>query len=109
MVNVCDVQVQAVLSGITGSGMVMNCKITCTVNDLQHLNKWRSRIELQAYFPQPMLQNVNFKFQPPTMFPFFVLANVVLLKVVHPLKIYQNTKFQGPTLTDASFTSTSKV
>jgi hypothetical protein len=33
-------------------------------------NKWRSRIELQAYF--------------------------------HHLKIYQNTKFRGPTLTDAT-------
>jgi hypothetical protein len=105
----CDGQVQAVLNGVTGSGMVMNWEITCTVNDLQHLNKWHSRIELQAYFPQPILQNVNFKFQPSTMFLFFAFAKVVLLKVVHPLKIYQNTKFQGPALTDASFTSTSKV
>jgi hypothetical protein len=28
-----------------------------------------------------------------------------LLKVVHPLKIYQYTKFHGPTLTGASFAS----
>jgi hypothetical protein len=30
---------------------------------------------------------------------------MVLLKVVHPLKIYQETKFHGPTLTGASFES----
>jgi hypothetical protein len=34
---------------------------------------------------------------------------VVSLKVDHPLKIYQNTKFLGPALTGASFISTSKV
>jgi hypothetical protein len=39
-------------------------------------------------------QNTNFNFQP---------AKMVSLKVVHPLKIYQHTKFHGPTLTDASF------
>jgi hypothetical protein len=32
---------------------------------------------------------------------------MVLLKVVHALKIYQYTKFHGPTLTGASFASTS--
>jgi hypothetical protein len=32
-----------------------------------------------------------------------------ILKVVHPLKIYQNTKFHGPTLIGASFAPTSKV
>jgi hypothetical protein len=63
-------------------------------------NKWLSRIELQANFPQPMLQDVDFKFQPPAMFPFSVFpAKVVTLKVVHPLKIYQNTTFYGPTST----------
>jgi hypothetical protein len=34
---------------------------------------------------------------------------MALLKVVHPLKIYQHTKFHGPTLTGASFASTSGV
>jgi len=34
---------------------------------------------------------------------------MVLLKAVHPLNIYQNTEFHGPTLTGASFASTSKV
>jgi hypothetical protein len=33
---------------------------------------------------------------------------MVLLKVVYPLKIYQNTKFHGPTLSDASFASPQK-
>jgi hypothetical protein len=37
------------------------------------------------------------------------LTKIVLLKVVHPLKIYQYTKFHGPTLTGASFASTSEV
>jgi hypothetical protein len=35
--------------------------------------------------------------------------HMVFLKVVHPLKIYQYTKFHGPTLTGASFASTSEV
>jgi hypothetical protein len=34
---------------------------------------------------------------------------VVSLEVVHPLKIYQNTKFHGLALTGASFTSTSSL
>jgi hypothetical protein len=33
---------------------------------------------------------------------------MALLKVVHPMKIYENAKFYGPTLTGASFASTSK-
>jgi hypothetical protein len=33
---------------------------------------------------------------------------MVVLKVVHPLKIYQYTKFDGRTLTGASFASTSE-
>jgi hypothetical protein len=33
----------------------------------------------------------------------------VLLKVFHPLKIYQHTKFQGLMLAGASFTSTSEI
>jgi hypothetical protein len=34
---------------------------------------------------------------------------MVYLTVVHPLKIYQYTKFHGPTLISASFASTSEV
>jgi hypothetical protein len=34
---------------------------------------------------------------------------MVSLKVVHPLKIYQHTKYHGPTLTGASFASISEV
>jgi hypothetical protein len=43
------------------------------------------------------------------MFVFFVFDKNVLLKVVHPLKIYQYTKLHGRTLTAASFASTSEV
>jgi hypothetical protein len=52
-------------------------------------------------------QNMNFNIQTAAMFVF--LTKIVLLKVVHPLKIYQYTKFHGPTLTSASFASTSEV
>jgi hypothetical protein len=31
------------------------------------------------------------------------------LKLVHPLKLYQHTKFHGPTLTGVSFASTLEV
>jgi hypothetical protein len=34
---------------------------------------------------------------------------MVLLKVVHPLNIYQKTKFRGTVLSDASFTATLEV
>jgi hypothetical protein len=54
-----------------------------------------------------MKQNVNFKYQPPAVFVFFV--KMVFTKVVHPLKIYQNTKFHGPTLSGASSVLTSEV
>jgi hypothetical protein len=40
---------------------------------------------------------------------FSFLAKVVSLKVVHPLKIYQNTTFHCPSLNGASFSSTSNV
>jgi hypothetical protein len=51
---------------------------------------------------------MNFNIQTAAMFVFF-LTKMVLLKVVHPLNIYQYTKFYGPMLTDASFASTSEV
>jgi hypothetical protein len=54
-------------------------------------------------------QDVSFKFQPPVMFVFLFSAKVVLLKVVHPQKIYQHTKFHGPTFTGKTFASTSEV
>jgi hypothetical protein len=37
------------------------------------------------------------------MFVFFVYCKSGLSKVAHPLKLYQNTKFRGPTLTGANF------
>jgi hypothetical protein len=55
-------------------------------------------------------QKVNFKYKPPAMFVFFfIFEKIALLKVVHPLKIYHNTKFSGPTLSDANFAITSEV
>jgi hypothetical protein len=54
-------------------------------------------------------QTMNFKIQLAAMFVFFVLSKMVSLKVVHPLKIYQYTKFHVPTLTGASFASISEV
>jgi hypothetical protein len=52
---------------------------------------------------------MNFNIQTAAMFVFLVLTKMVLLKVFHPLKIYQYTKFHGPTLTGANFASTSEV
>jgi hypothetical protein len=53
---------------------------------------------------------MNFNIQKAAVFVFFVFfTKMVSLKVVHPLKIYQNTKFNGPTLIGASFASTSEV
>jgi hypothetical protein len=49
----------------------------------------------------------NFNRPQCSYFPFF--AKKGLLKVVNPLKIYQNTKFHGPALTGASFAFTLEV
>jgi hypothetical protein len=47
---------------------------------------------------------MNFNIQLAAMFVFFVfLTKMILLKVVHPVKIYQYTKFHVATLTGASF------
>jgi hypothetical protein len=54
-------------------------------------------------------QTMNFNIQTAAMFVFFVFDKNGLLKVVHPLKIYQYTKFHVPTLTGASFAPTSEV
>jgi hypothetical protein len=55
-------------------------------------------------------QNTNFNIQTAAIFVFFLfLTKMVSLKVVHPLKIYQYTKFHVPMLTGASFASTSEV
>jgi hypothetical protein len=51
-------------------------------------------------------QNMNFDFQPPSMFAFLVSHKNNL---VIPLKICLNTKFHGPTLTDESFSFTLQV
>jgi hypothetical protein len=52
---------------------------------------------------------MNFNIQTAAMFVFLFLKKMVLLKVVHPLKMYQYTKFYAPTLTGASFVSTLEV
>jgi hypothetical protein len=52
---------------------------------------------------------MNFNIQTAAMFVFFVFDKNGLIKVVHTLKIYQYTKFHGPTLTGAGFASTSEV
>jgi hypothetical protein len=57
--------------------------------------------------PQNKIWILTFK-RPPCSY-FLFLTKMVLLKVAHPLKIYQYTKFHGPTLTGASFASTSEV
>jgi hypothetical protein len=54
-------------------------------------------------------QTMNFDIQTAAMFVFFVFDKNDLIKFVHPLKIYHYTKFHGPTLTGASFASTSEV
>jgi hypothetical protein len=53
-------------------------------------------------------KNVSFKFQSPVMFVFLVFTKQVLVKVVHPLMMFQNTKFHDPALTGASFSSLQK-
>jgi hypothetical protein len=52
-------------------------------------------------------QTMNFNIQTAAMFVFF--TEMILLKVVHPLKIYQYTQCHGPTLNGASFASISEV
>jgi hypothetical protein len=54
---------------------------------------------------QMLILNIN---SPPCSY-FRFSAKMVLLKVVHPLKICQNTKFHGPAFTDASVVFTSEI
>jgi hypothetical protein len=70
--------------------------------------------DVQGLNSEPTLLSSCYKmlilnFHRPQCSHFSIFAKVVSLKVVHSLKISQNTKFHGPTLTGASFTSTSKV
>jgi hypothetical protein len=55
-------------------------------------HKWRLRIELRACYKMLIL---GFSHPPCSKFSIFV--KVVPVKVVHRLKIYQNTKFHVPT------------
>jgi hypothetical protein len=56
-----------------------------------------------------MKKNMNFNFQPLSTFIFFIFHKMASLKDIHPLKIYQHTKYYGPTLTGATFAPTSDV
>jgi hypothetical protein len=56
-----------------------------------------------------MKHNFRFKFKPPAMYVVFVVRKSDLIKCFSFLKIYQNTKFHGSTLTGASFVSTSEI
>jgi hypothetical protein len=38
-----------------------------------------------------------------------IFTKMILLKVVHPLKVYQHIKINGTTLTGANFVRTSEV
>jgi hypothetical protein len=51
----------------------------------------------------------EFTFKRPPCSYFLFLTKMVSLKVVHSLKGYHYTKSHGPTLTGASFASTSEV
>jgi hypothetical protein len=51
---------------------------------------------------------MNFKIQTAAMFVFFVFDKNDLIKSCSSFEIYQDTKFHGPTLTGASFASTSE-
>jgi hypothetical protein len=62
---------------------------------------------LHELSPQNELRILTFK-RPPCSYLLF-LTKMVSLKVVHPLKIYQYTKFHVPTLIGASFVSISEV
>jgi hypothetical protein len=53
-------------------------------------------------------QTMNFNIQTAAMFVFLFLTKMVLLEFVHPLNIYQYPQFHCPTLTGASFASTSE-
>jgi hypothetical protein len=52
---------------------------------------------------------MNFKFSIACMFVLFVFHKKTILLIVHPLKIYPNTKCHGPLLTGVGFASTSEV
>jgi hypothetical protein len=54
-------------------------------------------------------QNMNLTFNCPPHSYFFFFTKMFSLKVVHPLKICQNTKLHGPMFTGASVASISEV
>jgi len=53
-------------------------------------------------------KNIDFNFQPLSTFVVWIFIKIVSLEVVHPLKIYQHTKYHGPTLNGKNFASPQK-
>jgi hypothetical protein len=72
--------------------------VTCKTSGVQGLN---SELTFLSPYYQMLILNFN---RPPSSHFFSFFA-----KVVHPLKIYQNIKFHGLTLTVENVASTSKV
>jgi hypothetical protein len=58
-----------------------------------------------------MKQNMSFNVHPPSMFVFYIIAKIILWKVIHRLRILIDidTKFCGPTLTGVSSATISEV
>jgi hypothetical protein len=52
---------------------------------------------------------MNFNFQQFSTFVFFVSRKKGMIAVAYPFNIYQDMKFQDPTLTDANSVPTSEV
>jgi hypothetical protein len=46
---------------------------------------------------------MNFNIQPPSTFEPLVYQKTIFLKAVYPLKVYQHTKFKGPTFAGTEF------
>jgi hypothetical protein len=85
-----------ILIKLAGVSMIFYCTIL-------HLSKCNSSWAVS------IKQNKNFNFQLPSTFIFLVFQKTVKLKVIHPSKICQNTKWHGPMVTGASSAFTSDV
>jgi hypothetical protein len=75
----------------------------------QSNNKWCSRWNSETTFLSPCYRMSILNFNSPPCFHYSFFAKVVSLKVVYPLRIYQNVTLHGPTLIGVNFTSTPKV
>jgi hypothetical protein len=59
--------------------------------------------------PYNKIYSFTFSCSPRSYFYFYFIVKMILLNVIRPLKVYQNIKYHGPTLTEGSFTTTSEV